>query len=269
MTAKTWWSVHIEFAAPSAKAQIDPADDRLDRLAEVLAAHDGVVSASPTSLSLRCSVANERHDGALGEGTEIVQKALVEVDLPDWPVVWAEAVRQDRLEAELEELPTPEVLGVAEVAKLLGVSRQRLAVIRRDHPSFPKPFAELAATPLWYREAVEEWRMTWARRPGPSPSSVAVAGITALLLAIGEDDAGEALARGILVTGCVLAGIAGVTWLLRRPDASGSKTRGTSLPGNAARAAAKSFRTSAKKSVASIHDAPVFACPSRRPAMAG
>ncbi len=215
---RNWWSVHIEVAALSAKARIDPADERLRRLAEILAANDGVVSSSPTRLSLRCSVSNERHDGALGEGTEIVQKAIGEAGLPIWPVVRAEAVCQDLLEAELEEPATPEVLGVAEVAKLLGVTRQRLAVIRRDHESFPKPFVELAATPLWYREAVEEWAKTWARRPGPSPSALAVAGLGALLLSPAEDDPSEAVARGVLIAGCMIAGVVGAAWLLRQLD---------------------------------------------------
>lgn len=230
MSNGTWWSVLIELVAPSKKEPIDPADERLDQLAEVLAAHDGVVSCSPTTLSLRCSVSNERHDGALGEGTEVVQKALVDAGLPHWPVVRAEAVRQDRLEAELEAPPMPEVLGVTEVAKLLGVTRQRLAVIRRDHENFPKPFTVLAATPLWYREAIDEWRKTWSRRPRPSPSALTAGAIGALLVLPAEGSDLQVLGRRVVLAGCVVGGVVGVAWFLRRLDDPGTSTRATGFP---------------------------------------
>ena len=223
MSRATWWSVHLELAAPSARARIDPSDERLDLLAELLARHDGVVSSSKRSLSLRCSVTNERYDGALGKGSEIIQKALVEAGLLDWPVVRVEAVRQDRLKAELYEPPVPEVLGVAEVAKLLGVTRQRLAVIRREHEDFPRPFTELAATPLWYREAIEEWRKNWDRRPGPRPIGLAVAGIgPALLSGVGED-ASQMLMRRVLLGTGIAALFVLATWLLRGRDTATAK----------------------------------------------
>jgi len=221
MSRATWWSVHLELAAEVARAHIDPLDERLDLLAELLASHDGVVSCSEKSLSLRCSVTNERYDGALGEGSEIMQKALVEAGLPDWPVVRVEAVRQDRLEADLSESAVPEVLGVTEVAKLLGVTRQRLAVIRREHEDFPKPFTELAATPLWYKEAITEWSKHWNRRPGPRPIGLALAAMgPALFQGIGVDLPMVITRKVLICAGMAALLVAGARLLRKRGTAA-------------------------------------------------
>jgi predicted DNA-binding transcriptional regulator AlpA len=53
------------------------------------------------------------------------------------------------------------LVGTAEIAELLGVSRQRVhQLTSRD--DFPAPVAVLASATIWEREAVEEW----ARRTG-------------------------------------------------------------------------------------------------------
>jgi predicted DNA-binding transcriptional regulator AlpA len=53
-------------------------------------------------------------------------------------------------------------VGVTEVRELLGVSRQRVHQIIRDHADFPEPVAELASGRIWLRSDVERW----ARREG-------------------------------------------------------------------------------------------------------
>jgi predicted DNA-binding transcriptional regulator AlpA len=53
-------------------------------------------------------------------------------------------------------------MGVAEVKKLLGVSRQRVHQILREDASFPEPVAELESGRIWLRADVE----AWARRAG-------------------------------------------------------------------------------------------------------
>ena len=49
-----------------------------------------------------------------------------------------------------------ELVGVAEVADLLQVSRQRVSQLSVT-AGFPKPSARLAAGPVWQRKAVEQW----------------------------------------------------------------------------------------------------------------
>ncbi len=52
---------------------------------------------------------------------------------------------------------THHLVGVAEIAAMLGVSRQRVDAIVRTHEDFPAPEAELSAGRIWSRAAVEEW----------------------------------------------------------------------------------------------------------------
>ena len=59
------------------------------------------------------------------------------------------------------------LVGVSELATLLGVSRQRVAQIADSYPDFPAPEAELASGRIWTREAVEGWLSTHPeRKPG-------------------------------------------------------------------------------------------------------
>ena len=51
---------------------------------------------------------------------------------------------------------TPHLLGVAEIAAMLGVTRQRVNQLVRSE-GFPAPEAELSAGRIWRRDAVERW----------------------------------------------------------------------------------------------------------------
>jgi predicted DNA-binding transcriptional regulator AlpA len=55
-----------------------------------------------------------------------------------------------------------ELVGIFEIAELLGVTRQRVDAIVRTHDDFPNPIAELRAGRIWRRDDVE----AWARRTG-------------------------------------------------------------------------------------------------------
>lgn len=51
----------------------------------------------------------------------------------------------------------PELVGLSEVAELLGVSRQVVGNWRLRYHDFPKPIAELKSGPVWKREDVVFW----------------------------------------------------------------------------------------------------------------
>jgi prophage regulatory protein len=48
-------------------------------------------------------------------------------------------------------------MGVAEIAKLLGVSRQRVDQLVRLGAGFPEPVAELEAGRIWLAEDIDKW----------------------------------------------------------------------------------------------------------------
>ena len=50
-----------------------------------------------------------------------------------------------------------ELVGVAEIAQMVGVSRQRINELVRSDPDFPTPEAELAAGRIWARKDIETW----------------------------------------------------------------------------------------------------------------
>lgn len=61
----------------------------------------------------------------------------------------------------------PKLAGLAEIAGLAGVSRQRAAQLAR-HPDFPKPVDRLAMGPVWREADVIEFLKT-PRKPGRKP----------------------------------------------------------------------------------------------------
>lgn len=110
--------------------------------------------------------------GALaGPAVELFEAACSKLGLEHRGVARVELL-DDRLH-ELELSQEPETyVGVSEIARLLGVSRQRVAQLRvRDH--FPSPVAELAAGPVWTRSSLNHFVEGWSRAPGRPRNSSA------------------------------------------------------------------------------------------------
>jgi predicted DNA-binding transcriptional regulator AlpA len=61
---------------------------------------------------------------------------------------------------------TQHLLGVAEIAQMLGLTRQRVNQLIQS-PDFPAPEAVLSAGRIWTREAVESWAATHPVRATP------------------------------------------------------------------------------------------------------
>jgi len=49
------------------------------------------------------------------------------------------------------------LVGTAEIARLLGVSRQYVDRLSREDPTFPDPEVELASGRVWESKAIEKW----------------------------------------------------------------------------------------------------------------
>ena len=50
-----------------------------------------------------------------------------------------------------------ELVGLTEAAELAGVSRQTIWNWKNFYESFPQPIAELAAGPIWEKDAMLAW----------------------------------------------------------------------------------------------------------------
>lgn len=68
-------------------------------------------------------------------------------------------------------IPIDLIGGTAEVAEVLGCPKQQIYALRR-RSDFPKPFRELASTPLWNLTEVREFGDNWKRRRSGSTLSL-------------------------------------------------------------------------------------------------
>jgi hypothetical protein len=50
-----------------------------------------------------------------------------------------------------------DLVGLTEIATMLGVSRQRVDQLSRDVEGFPAPVGEISAGRIWERADVEQW----------------------------------------------------------------------------------------------------------------
>jgi predicted DNA-binding transcriptional regulator AlpA len=66
------------------------------------------------------------------------------------------------------------LVGMAEIAEMLGVSRQRVAQLIAAYDDFPPPDVELAGGRIWSRTLVERWISEHPDRPTGRPETQAV-----------------------------------------------------------------------------------------------
>lgn len=55
------------------------------------------------------------------------------------------------------------LVGIAEIAELIGVTRQRVDQLTRADPEFPQPVAELHAGRIWQRADIVKWARSTGR----------------------------------------------------------------------------------------------------------
>lgn len=84
----------------------------------------------------------------------------------------AEACTYEALDRELARPQVPPLVGMAEIADMLGVSRQRAHQVA-EREDFPAPVQHLAAGSVYARSAVERFVAGWSRRAGRPPKASA------------------------------------------------------------------------------------------------
>lgn len=105
---------------------------------------------------------------AVAFGYEIFTTYAEKSGLPAWPVVRAEALTFEELDRDLETPNFPELVGVSEIAELIGVTRQRASAIAK-RADFPTPIASLASGPVWTRPSLNRFVDEWPRKDGRPP----------------------------------------------------------------------------------------------------
>lgn len=59
----------------------------------------------------------------------------------------------------------PALVGGADAAHILGLSRQRLRQVRQQDARFPSPVAHIGSTPVWTRASIEAFKAVQQRTP--------------------------------------------------------------------------------------------------------
>lgn len=140
-------------------------DSQVAQFLNLLEGHGPALSHGPGRYSVRLAVEARTPQTAIDQAATLVQKAAINADLPDWPEVHVEATEWEQFERDLDQPTYPEVVGIAEIAALLGASKQRASALARS-PRFPRPFAELKAGPIWFLPNVQRFIEEWDRKPG-------------------------------------------------------------------------------------------------------
>ncbi|MGI8795543.1 MAG: hypothetical protein ACR2IR_02965 [Acidimicrobiia bacterium] len=159
------WTVTLEAAGDDA-AELESA---LEEFLDLLADRGGAASASAVgdrygaTFSVDEKVATAADAVALG--CEVFTSLAEKSGLPPWPVVHAEVLTYEEQDRELETPNFPELVGVSEIAELLGVTRQRASALARRR-GFPTPVATLASGPVWTRPSLNRFVDEWPRKNG-------------------------------------------------------------------------------------------------------
>lgn len=157
------WSVDIEAVS---QARLD--EDFADSVLEELAQYGPALSFAANRLDVRFSVVAPSASDAFAKALRLFKKAV-----PGAETLRAEIETAEELDRALAASDVPDLIGVAELADLLTVSRQRASELARSR-EFPKPWVLLKAGPVWRRSSVARFVGRWARQPGRPRRDVAV-----------------------------------------------------------------------------------------------
>jgi hypothetical protein len=167
-----WYSLRLETRAPVGEREVTVDDAAADELMALLEDYEGVVSSGTGSWSATISTQAQGAVEATLYGSGLIEKMAGNAGMPPWPVVRAESIRQDELEAENTRPTLPELVSAPEAADILCVSAQRLHELAASKAGFPEPLYELRTGKLWLRDAIEAFDRRWERKPGRPSKAV-------------------------------------------------------------------------------------------------
>jgi len=157
----TSWVVSMTFVP-----ELPLEDKQLDALSERFDEQDWTVAVAPDfSVSVTAYIDDEPVLLTAPQVVDIATRGLRDVGAPA-ELVKVELLTEEWRELEAQHPPLPELLAATDVAKVLGVSRQRVSQLQRGHRDFPRAVAHTGAGSLWVRSAVDRFAAVWDRRPG-------------------------------------------------------------------------------------------------------
>ncbi|MDQ4024441.1 MAG: hypothetical protein M3217_02965, partial [Actinomycetota bacterium] len=157
------WSVAIGLGDFRTSGSI--ADEQVASIGENLADLAPAISARPTLLTIRISVEADDATSAAAAAVTAVTSALDATGVGGTTIRDLEVTEWSLFEERLDEPTYPQLVGITEIAEILGTSRQRASELARSS-KFPAPHADLAAGPVWLKPSVMRFASEWDRKPG-------------------------------------------------------------------------------------------------------
>lgn len=131
--------------------------------------HPGAVSVTGNRLGFHLWVGAPDVENAIRAATAAVLDAAAAADTEIQPELAQVSVKPwADFEKELDISNLPELAGVAEIALILGVSKQRVSELATS-ATFPDPLARLKSGPVWDSRAIGNLVREWKRTPGRPP----------------------------------------------------------------------------------------------------
>lgn len=171
MTEERYFSISIETWGAGVKTIADDTVVELSNLLGELGAEGASTSAGGLAGGLGATFGiyalDDGHpstwSSVTNRGLEIFEAACEKLGLTQG-IARVDVMGGEYLDRELDREPET-YLGVTEVARELGVSRQRVSELRTSI-AFPAPVAEIAAGPVWRGSSLKRFIDTWERKPG-------------------------------------------------------------------------------------------------------
>lgn len=157
----TAWTVYLKATGDGSLTSA-----QLDALAGALASRHGAVSGGDARYSVQFEVTADSAVDAVAEAAGLLRTVARDEGIPSWPVVRVEAMTPAEQQRGLDRHPLPPLVGVAEVAELLGVTEERVSMLAREQGDFPAPAVRLASGPVWHEAKVRGFPKRWDRTPG-------------------------------------------------------------------------------------------------------
>jgi len=159
------WNVSVQTSARAGAKALADDDPAIERFLELLDGWDGEVSVVGSGWAARVAVSAHTVGDAITDAQCVVIENAMKAGLPKWPIVDVHATEWRRFQSEAQRSTFPDVVGSAEAAEVLQVTRQRLHTLRARN-DFPRPVAELSGTAVWLRSSIETFAKSWRRQPG-------------------------------------------------------------------------------------------------------
>lgn len=162
----TEWAISVEFTTeePLTPDQLDHLSDFGDQEEVTVARRAGggflLLETCPADDPLRAV------DDLVHVGLKWAMESKVRASLA------GASVRTSR-QAEIAALvpSIPPLASAADAAEILGVSRQRVHQLSKQHPRFPPAISHVAIGPLWTVDAIQWFASVWERRSGRPPKT--------------------------------------------------------------------------------------------------